>query len=430
VPAYILWFGPTGLTFGRALARAGVPVVACHHDTNEPAAGTRLAQVQILPPLEADEQAWLDFLLEEGRGFAPAKAALIAASDAHWLFVVRHRLALAEHFHFALPAGDNLAQWMEKPFQYAAAERAGVPYPRTITPLDLEEVRAAARTLAFPCLVKPVLSHLWQRRYGTKLAFTRNETELVDHSRDAIEHGLAFMIQEYIPAEDHEIYGLHCCVDHESRPLGMCVARKIRQHEPRFGNSCMSVCVDEPRVADLSLRLMREMRFHGIGSAEFKRDPRDGEFKLMEFNVRPTLLMAVGYDSGVNIPLLAYRHLCGEPPPPQPVTPKRFGRRVGIFANDLVTARFYRQMGALSRWQWMRSWLRTRDVHFAWDDLPPFYGYLWTMIDHWQRGKLRGFPANFPTIEQWRALQWDGTTAPRAAGSTPVALMPHASATG
>lgn len=407
-PAYVLWLGPTGLTFARALGRAGVPVVGLHHDRNEPSVGTRYARVKFLPRLDSDEQAWLDFLLSEARRLAPNKGVIIPASDSSWLFVARHREILSRGFHFAMPQDDDLAQWMGKPFQYAAAARAGVQFPRTFVPRGLVDVRRIANDAQFPCLLKPVHSHLWQREYGSKLAFVRNGDELIARSEHAVSRGLDLMIQEYIPATDDEIYGCFVCLDRTSRPLACCVSRKIRQNEPRFGNSCLSECVNEPRVVELGLKLAQEMGFHGVGSAEFKRDPRDGEFKLMEFNVRPTLLMAVAVDSGVNIPLITYRELCSEIAPQGMVTPARYGRRVGILAKDIHAARFYRERGELSRLAWLRSWRRARDTHFAWDDLAPFRGYLHGMIDHWRTGRFRTLPPSFPSAEEWNAGVWDG----------------------
>jgi D-aspartate ligase len=405
-PAYVLWFGPTGLSVARALGRAGVPVVALHHDANEPCVNSRFARVVIKPPIDADERATLDWLLEEGRSLAPCKGVLIPASDAYWLFVARHRAVLETYFHVAMPRHGSPEAWIGKPFQYAAARRAGLKVPATILVEREADASAAAEAIGFPCLIKPVHSHLWQREFPSKLAFVRDIEHWRRWVREAFEHGVSVMAQEYIPAPDHEIYGAFLCVDRHSRPLGWCVSRKLRQHEPRFGNSCLSESVDEPMVVELALRLVRELGYHGICSAEFKRDPRDGEFKFMEINLRPTTLMAVAFRSGVNLALLSYRDSLGEPPPIAPVTTRGFGRRVGNIANDLHAARFHRRHEGLSMLAWLRSWIGARDVHFAWDDLGPFRGYLHAIKDHWRRGKYRELPANYPTPEVWAAGRW------------------------
>ena len=52
--------------------------------------------------------------------------------------------------------------------------------------------------------------------------------------------------------------------------------------------------------------------FHGISQVEFKRDPRDGRFKLMEVNPRLWQWHGLAAACGVDLPLIAYRDLTGE----------------------------------------------------------------------------------------------------------------------
>ena len=86
------------------------------------------------------EVTWQE--VEEGRANAPRKGVLLVASDAHWLFVARHRRQLEQFFVFPLPAADDLMEWPSKPFQYAAATRAGIPFPaeRAARPHDKRHV--------------------------------------------------------------------------------------------------------------------------------------------------------------------------------------------------------------------------------------------------------------------------------------------------
>ena len=419
-PAFVLWFGPTGLAIARSLGRRGVPVIALHHDSNEPSTGSRYADVHIVRPVEEDEEGWLRLLLEEGRRLRGARAPLLVASDATWLFAVRNRQALSQYFAIPLPEVDDATEWMNKTWQYAAAARAGIPFPRIMTPYTPAELREAAGSVAYPCVLKPALSHLWRKRYPQKLAFARTREELLAFGDDAMSAGLAFAVQEFIPADDSDVYGVFSYVGHSGQSGGHCTIRKVRQFEPRFGSSCCSESVDEPRVLELGLRLVKSIGFRGISSVEFKRDKRDGDFKLMEINLRSPLLMGAVIDSGLDLPYIAYRDLIGDPLPLQ--KPTRLGRRAGIFAQDIFSARYYRQLGKLSLARWLWGWLRTRDLHFAWDDLAPFRGYMHTLFDHYRRGKYRDLPANFPTAEEWALGEWPCPTAtegPRAARQAP-----------
>jgi predicted ATP-grasp superfamily ATP-dependent carboligase len=410
VPAYVLWFGATGLTIARSLGRRGIPVIVLHDNAREVCLSSRyVVQSHVLPRASDHEQAWLDLLIERAKAHAPRKAVLFVASDECWLLTAKHRRVLEDFFHIALPGGDDLERWPDKEFQYEAAERLGVPYPRIMKPRNRAELDHAAGQIRYPCLVKPMMSHTWVRQYHEKLAFARTRAELLDRGRDAMQRGLQFVLQEYIPGGDDDIYGVFAYLDRESKPLASVVVRKIRQYEPRFGSGCLSQSVDEPGVAALGLRLVQAMGFHGICSIEFKRDARDGQLKLMEINVRAPLLLAVACKSGVDLPYIAYCDLVGQPV--ERPAKVRFGRRVGLIGPDIHTARFYRRLGQLSIPSWLASWTRANDLHFAWDDLRPFRRYIRLLVRHWREGKYKALPANFPSIDAWRAgdLQSDAT---------------------
>jgi len=177
--------------------------------------------------------------------------------------------------------------------------------------------------------------------------------------------------------------------------------RKRRQFEPMFGSSCYSTSVNEPEVEQLALRLLKSIQFHGISSVEFKRDPRDGTFKLMEINVRSPLMIGVAIDSGVDLPWLSYCELTGQPLPEATVRPTRLGRSVGVLWQDIHSARFYRGLGKLTLFQWARQWLKAREIHFAWDDLSPMRAYVQSMYARWKRGLYKNLPSEFQTVASW-----------------------------
>ena len=65
-------------------------------------------------------------------------------------------------------------------------------------------------------------------------------------------------------------------------------------------------------MVDSGLRLLKALGFHGISQVEFKRDPRDGRYKLMEVNPRLWQWHGLAAACGVDLPLIAYRDLTGE----------------------------------------------------------------------------------------------------------------------
>src|SRR5688572_3323569 len=68
--------------------------------------------------------------------------------------------------------------------------------------------------------------------------------------------------------------------------------------------------VDE--VVEQGLRYLHCLGNYGLAQVEFKRDPRDGEYKLMEINPRLWQWHGLAAACGVDLVDLAYRELLGE----------------------------------------------------------------------------------------------------------------------
>jgi predicted ATP-grasp superfamily ATP-dependent carboligase len=410
-PAYVLWMGPTGLTIARSLGRHGVPVVGLHHNPNEPCVRTRYAQTAILPRIEQDESAWLAFLMDQARAHPGERPVLFPAGDRFWTFLARHRRELSASFRLAMPEAGDLEQWPTKSYQDALAARIGVPTPQTRQPSTVQDLRAWAPELTYPCLLKPVSTPEWFARYGQKLTCVLTSEELVRRGSEAMAAGLPFLIQQYIPGGDDHIIALYSYADRQSRIVAGCVSHKLRQYPPRFGCSSISQSADDLEVWRLAQTMVLGLGFHGISSVEFKRDARDGRLYLMEVNLRAPLMMGAIVDAGADLPWAAYRDLCGEPV--RPVQP-RVGRKVFLFEDDYRTFRLTHRLEGLTWGRWLRSLLGARELHFAWDDLRPFLAMVRRLV--W---RLRHEPdapgivtilAARAALERGTALRVDGLT--------------------
>ena len=93
---------------------------------------------------------------------------------------------------------------------------------------------------------------------------------------------------------------------------GAFVARRFRQYPVEFGCSTLVETVEAPEVENAARKLLGAMRFSGIVEVEFKRDPRDREFKLLDVNPRAWRWMSLGARAGVDFPYLLYRQCHGE----------------------------------------------------------------------------------------------------------------------
>ena len=64
---------------------------------------------------------------------------------------------------------------------------------------------------------------------------------------------------------------------------------------------------DVPHLREPTIALLQRIGWQGMASAEYKLDPRDGRYRLMEINGRCFLINGLPTRCGVNYPLLAWR---------------------------------------------------------------------------------------------------------------------------
>jgi D-aspartate ligase len=241
---------------------------------------------------------------------------LMPASDP-WLMAVASRPAdPAAHFVSSTPPSEVAATLVDKGRLALALDRWEVPHPRTIHAKTAEEARAAVAAGPGDAFLKPRDSHAFQLRFGVKAFRLATPETALARACEALDAGLEFVIQEYVPGPATCHYFVDGFVDREGVVRALFARRRLRMHPPDFGNSSALVSVEhatlEGAVEPLQ-RLLAGIRYRGIFSAEFKRDPRDGAFKLLEVNARPWIFVEFAERAGVNVCEMAYRDALGLP---------------------------------------------------------------------------------------------------------------------
>lgn len=145
-----------------------------------------------------------------------------------------------------------------------------------------------------------------------KVLEVHSEAELLASYREHTARDVRFMIQEIVPGGDDALFGYLGFWDSEQRERAWLTKRKLRQYPLGFGDGSYQVSVQCDEVADLARDLLSVLGYRGLVGVEFKRDPRDGVFRLMEINPRTVSGNQLAISSGVDFPWIAYRHLCGE----------------------------------------------------------------------------------------------------------------------
>jgi D-aspartate ligase len=313
-PAIVLGGYTAGLGVIRALAVMGVPTVSVWNAEGEIARVSAHAgdRIEAPDPATAPDD-YIDLLL--GLAERTGGGLLVPTSDATLEVVARHKERLERAYRVACVGSEVAQRFIDKERTYELAHSIGIEIPKTIEVGSFDELEACKSGLSYPCVVKPRIGHLYFRRLGSKMALARSYDEVVEGWRKANDLGLKVLIQDFIPGEDSQGANYNAYLS-DGRPAVEFTAQKVRLAPPQIGFPSVVVSREIPEVVEPGRRLLGAMGFHGYANVEFKRDARDGRYKLMEVNGRHNNSCLLSVRAGINFPLIMYRHLVeGEPPP-------------------------------------------------------------------------------------------------------------------
>ena len=177
---------------------------------------------------------------------------------------------------------------------------------------------AARLDVGFPLIIKPAVKESFNALTVAKAWRVDSRAELQQRFTEAAQllPVELLMIQELIPGSGKDGDGeqlSYAALCRRGAPLAQLVARRTRQYPPDFGRASTFVeTIEDPEVEEMSRRLLGHLGFDGLIEVEFKRDPRDGELKLLDINPRVWGWHTLAQRAGVDFPYLAYRLARGE----------------------------------------------------------------------------------------------------------------------
>jgi D-aspartate ligase len=356
-----------GLGIVRDLGVHGVPVLALDPDSDAIGLRSRYAAGLRCPSPLDDEERFLSFLEDLGRHL-PRRAVVFPSHDEYIWPLSRHADRLAPWFIIPFSRWDVMRRIHDKRAQLEAAWRAGVGTPRTVFVSSAAELEAAAGEVPFPAVLKPVDSLAFKVRFHRHIVDVNGLDDL-RRVYDKVDDLGVLMLQERVPGGEEELFTVGSYLDTGSRPLAVFTGHKLRQY-PHAGGSCLAgVSRWDPTLAGDGLRLLQELRFHGVSQVEFKRDPRDGRYRLMEVNARHWKWHSLAAACGVNLSLAAYSDAIGR----SFVAPRQRDDVKWIVANkDLPLALLEIAHGERRGGDYIRSLrgVRRDGLHSARDPLP------------------------------------------------------------
>src|SRR3954451_24182372 len=340
----------------RSLGARGVPVCVIDDEPSVSRFSRYAARSLVVGDLRRNGRT-VEALLEAGAAYGMEGWVVFPTRDEAVKAVSRGRDALAEMYRVPT-AGWEVMRWAcDKRATHELADRVGVRTPRSwvIGPDDIDQVDTPP-----PWVIKPALRTRFLAVTGVKAfrADTREELAVLLRRATEIDGAGTVMVQELIPGDGNEQVAW-CGLVKEGRVLASVETRRLRQRPPDFGRSSTYVETDDiPELEELSMRLLSEIDYYGLVELEYKRDPRDGSYRLLDFNARTWGYHSIGAAAGVDFPYLLFADQVGDEL--EPVRGRK-GVTWARLVTDVPTAVGAVLRGELGLWKWLRQ-MRSLDI--------------------------------------------------------------------
>jgi D-aspartate ligase len=291
----------SGLTVIRSLQRQGIKVSA--YDCDSGSAGLFMRGLEhrhVWPCPDRDESQFVDSLLRVGDTRHPP--VLIDLEAMALEAISRHQSAVHKRFRLILPPHDvlDIAQDKAKTAQFFSEHNLGVPITATVS-TEQDIVRWQG---GYPAVLKPR-----RGKGGRGQRVVRSVQEALASWRILGPRPGEYLIQEWIsgPVENLFTVGLLCAPGGAVRGLfsgqrlGVLQTSKIPE-----GPSSIVRSVRLPDLLEVACRFARLAGWSGFAELEFKKDERDGAYKILEINPRMWAWIRLPIACGVDFPYLYY----------------------------------------------------------------------------------------------------------------------------
>lgn len=257
------------------------------------------------------DQDLLQFLLDLGSENKHQNWIIFPTNDFHVKVLSRNKKNLEQHFKITTDHWETIKQFYNKKETYHLAKQLEIPIAQTYFPKD----ESALQNInpEFPCIIKPAVMHDFYSKVKKKVFLCRSKDELLENYKKACSliPSDEVIVQHIIKGASKNQYSA-CFLFLDGKPWVSLTATRMRQHPLNFGNATTyAETVDIQELKNYAIKLLNASNYNGLCEVEFKKDEKDGRYKLLEVNTRTWKWHAIAEKAGTPFLQTYYNYLDG-----------------------------------------------------------------------------------------------------------------------
>jgi len=312
-PPVILLGGTSNtLSLARSFSRKGIKVYSLNLRSSPVCYSRYCNTIVIDDNKRLVEELWTEFLLSKKASFLHGSV-ILSCCDSGIETVIKHYNELSYYYILENYNLDIQPKLLDKLSTYKLAQESGILTPSfwEIDPRsDIRDI--INRVSLFPVLLKPRISHHFRRHFNRKFFIANNRTELSIYLEKIKKYGIEVILMELIPGPDSKSGSYYTYIDTRGNFLFHYTKKQLRRYPVNMGPATYHITTKDEEVIELGSTFFKKIGFKGLGNIEFKKDDRDGKYKLIECNARFTEGTKLLIKSGLEIGLIVYYNLLNQ----------------------------------------------------------------------------------------------------------------------
>lgn len=260
----------------RSLGKAGFFVVAMGSNRFSQSFFSRYCNKKLICPDPRNEEEFIQFLIE----YLSKESidVLIPIGYTTTVTISKHKKELLSYVKIPIANYESMQIASNKEKTMQLADSLNIPTPIEYYSIDSVEI--------FPVVVKGLYESGHVRYINSP-----DELRTINFNE--------YLIQEYIPGEGYGFYALF----NNGIEKAVFMHKRLREYPISGGASTCAMSVYNEELKRLGLALLRQLHWHGVAMVEFKKDSRDGKFKLMEINPKFWGSLDLSIAAGIDFPV-------------------------------------------------------------------------------------------------------------------------------
>jgi D-aspartate ligase len=309
VPALIMGLHYSSLQIAASLGRKGIPIFG--HDRRGDAIGLHSRYVRKIEVPQAGEglkNHLIDFAKKMDKPIV-----YFPLSDEYLIFLVEYWEPLSDYYFFPMSKPEVVAKLVSKTQTSGILSQLGISHPKTIVLKKGCVSFPSPNDIPLPYIIKPNYKHKWENDpkiqefigYGNRVLLIKDSSTLQEAIKilNTIDD---MILQEFIPGSSESYYYYVGYRDRKGRIVTSYLGNKIRTLPDCLGSETLLKSVHNLELLKYGDEILHRLDLNGPAGIDFKYDPRDNKFKVVEINCRIGINDCYLAKFGIDLPYLYY----------------------------------------------------------------------------------------------------------------------------